>query len=115
GKVQTMLDRVLGANQSEVRVAVDIDTTSVQTTETLFDPDSQVARSLTTKEDSQIERESSADNGGAGVASNVPDGGPGIDNAYNALKERENRNKTKTESFEINERVVSSVRNPGAI
>lgn len=117
GKVQTMLDRALGPNQSEVRVAVDVDTTSVQTTETQFDPDSQVARSATTKEDSQIERESSADTGGAGVDSNLPDaGGAGApDNAYNALKERENRNKTRTESFEINERVVSSVRNPGAI
>ena len=36
-KVQSMLDRVLGPNQSEVRVAVDIDTSSVQTTETSFD------------------------------------------------------------------------------
>lgn len=114
GKVQTMLDRVLGPNQSEVRVAVDIETASVQTTETTFDPESQVARQTITGEDSQIERETSGDEtGAAGVASNTPNASSQTN--FSSLKEREDKNKTRTESFEINERVVSSVQNPGSI
>lgn len=114
GKVQTMLDRVLGPNQSEVRVAVDIETASVQTTEKIFDPESQVARSTVFDEDSQVERETSGDQGGAaGVSSNSPN--PTQNSGAMALKEREDRNKTRTEKFEINERVVSSVQNPGSV
>ncbi|MDQ8202530.1 flagellar basal-body MS-ring/collar protein FliF [Pelagicoccus sp. SDUM812003] len=114
GKVQTMLDRVLGPNQSEVRVAVDVETASVQTTEKIFDPESQVARSFTTGEDKQIERETSGEQGGAaGVTANTPANAtaPNVSN----LKEREDSKKTRTESYEINERVVSSVQNPGSI
>lgn len=116
GKVQTMLDRVLGANQSEVRVAVDVDTASIQTTEKIFDPDSQVARSTVFDEDSQIERETNGEPGGgtAGVTANTPNPG-GAQGGFSSLKEREDRNKTRTENFEINERVVSSVQNPGSI
>ncbi len=114
GKVQTMLDRVLGSNQSEVRVAVDIDTESVQTTEKIFDPESQVARSTVADENSQIERESTGgtNGGSAGVAANTPNP---IGAGPTGLKEREDKNKTRTENFEINERIVSSVRNPGSI
>lgn len=116
-KVQSMLDRVLGPNQSEVRVAVDIDTASVQTTETIYDPESQVARSTTSDEDSQVERETSGDGSttAAGVAANNPGNGTTGASNFSTLKEREDKNKTRTENFEINERIVSSVQNPGSI
>jgi len=114
-KVQTMLDRVLGANRSEVRVAVDIETASVQTTEKIFDPESQVARQTVFDEDSALERETSGDTvGAAGVSANTPNAG-GAQNSFSTLKEREDSNKSRTESYEINERVVSSVQNPGSI
>ncbi|EDY84351.1 flagellar M-ring protein FliF [Verrucomicrobiia bacterium DG1235] len=116
GKVQSMLDRVLGPNQSEVRVAVDIETASVQTTEKTFDPESQVARSTVSDEDSQVERETSGEGAGAtGVSSNTPAAGGAGQTAFSTLKEREDKNKTRTENFEINERIVSSVQNPGSI
>lgn len=116
-KVQSMLDRVLGPNQSEVRVAVDIDTSSVQTTEKIFDPESQVARSLQTGEDSQIERETNGDQSddSAGVAANTPNAGANGASSFSTMKEREDKNKTRTENFEINETIVSSVQNPGSI
>ncbi|MDQ8185939.1 flagellar basal-body MS-ring/collar protein FliF [Pelagicoccus sp. SDUM812002] len=115
-KVQSMLDRVLGPNQSEVRVAVDIDTASVQTTEKIYDPESQVARSTQSDEDSQIERETSGDgsNSAAGITANNPGNGAAA-GTFSTIKEREDKNKTRTENFEINERVVSSVQNPGSI
>ncbi|MDQ8182349.1 flagellar basal-body MS-ring/collar protein FliF [Pelagicoccus sp. SDUM812005] len=115
-KVQSMLDRVLGPNQSEVRVAVDIDTASVQTTEKIFDPESQVARSLITDDDSQIERETSGDGSttAAGITANTPGTG-GAGGSFSTIKEREDKNKTRTENYEINERVVSSVQSPGSI
>lgn len=115
-KVQTMLDRVLGHNQSEVRVAVDIDTSSVQTTETIFDPEGRVARSVTSDEGNNIERETSGDgsNSTAGVASNSQGAGAPA-SSFSTIKEREEDSKTKTEQYEINERTVSSVQNPGSI
>ncbi|MDQ8196949.1 flagellar basal-body MS-ring/collar protein FliF [Pelagicoccus enzymogenes] len=116
-KVQSMLDRVLGPNQSEVRVAVDIDTSSVQTTEKIYDPESQVARSTITDDDSQIERETTGDasSTAAGISANTPGAGSAAGGSFSTIKEREDKNKTRTENFEINERVVSSVQNPGAI
>ncbi len=116
-KVQSMLDRVLGPNQSEVRVAVDIDTASVQRTETLYDPESQVARSLTTDDDSQVERETSGDGSStaAGITANNPGTGTTGGASFSTLKEREDTNKTRTENYEINETIISSVQNPGSI
>lgn len=114
-QVQGMLNRVLGPNQSEVRVAVDVDTSSVQTTEKIFDPDSQVARSTTFDEDSQIERETSGEQGGAaGVTANTPNTST-TTSPYATLREREDSNKSRTESYEINEKIISSVQNPGNI
>lgn len=115
-KVQSMLDRVLGKNRSEVRVAVDIDTSSVQTTETIFDPESRVARTTTTDEDNHIERETSGDgsNATAGVTANNQGAGT-AGASFSTIKEREEDSKTKTEAYEINEKVVSSVQNPGSI
>ena len=110
--VQSMLDRALGPKQSEVRVTVDIDTASVQTTERTFDPESQVARSTSVDETNQIERESVNSAGGAsGVAANAGDAQAGPGN----LKEREDRNKTSNFNYELNSREVSSVQTPGSI
>ena len=117
-KVQKMLDNVLGGNQAEVAVGVVVDTTSVQKTETLFDPESQVARTTTTQEDGDIERERSGDTGldtgATGISANSP-AATTTGGSNGSLMERESKNKTKTENFEINQTVVNSVQNPGAI
>lgn len=44
-RVQTMLDRLLGANRSITRVTADLDLSRVERREEKFDPDGQVARS----------------------------------------------------------------------
>src|SRR5690606_12897909 len=67
-------------------------------------------------EGTQIERETNGEPGGgtAGVTSNTPNPG-GNATSFSNLKEREDRNETRTETFEINERVINSVQNPGSI
>lgn len=117
-QVQTMLDRVLGPNNSEIRIAIDVDTASVQTTEKIFDPESQVARTESSDEDSQVERETSGDTGGSGVAgtaSNTPATTGAGAGGYGNIKESEDKTKTTTRSYEINEKIVSSVQTPGGI
>lgn len=117
GKVQSMLDRVLGPNQSEVRVAVDIETASVQTTEKIFDPESAVARTSVSDDSTQIERESNGDGStsATGVSANTPNAGGAGQTAYTTVKSKEDKTKTKTENFDFNEKIVSSVQNPGSI
>lgn len=69
-KIQTMLDQVLGAGQSVVRVTLDIDSQTLQKTEEIFDP-ATVVRS-----ESQVSEESTTPIRSAtatpGVANNVP-------------------------------------------
>ncbi len=111
-KVQSMLDRVLGPNQSEVRVAVDVDTSSVQTTEERFDPDG-VLRSITVDETSMREKETGRVNGGiAGTASNLPNQGDG---AGGTISDREDKTEQKTETYEIGKVVSNRVQSPGTI
>lgn len=112
-KVQTMLDRVLGSGQSVVRVAVDIDTSSVQTTEKSYDPESAVVRQSTVEENSTIERESDSSPTVAGVSANVPNEA-GANGAGNS-KDKQERNEVKTEQFEISERVTDRLQQPGQI
>jgi len=112
-KVQSMLDRALGPGQSEVRVAVDVDTSSVQTTEKSFDPDSQVVRGSTTTETIQTEAEVAAPGSAVGAASNLPQSeGQGESDRSSS---REERTESRTERYEISEVTRSSVQAPGSI
>jgi len=113
-KVQTMLDRVMGPNKTEVRVAVDVDTSSLQTTATSFDPESQIERSVT-REDSTTRSFENEGSGapGTGIASNVPGGG-GVAGGGSASNREEESNVT-TQQFEISETISSRTQNPGTI
>ncbi len=111
-KVQTMLDRVLGANQSEVRVAVDIDTATVQTTEESFDPE-KVLRSTVVEETKLSEKENGGGFGGvAGTQSNVPNSDGA---ATGTFSDREDSTEQKTETYEIGKVVSNRVQSPGTI
>ncbi len=111
-KVQSMLDRVLGSNQSEVRVAVDVDTATVQTTEESFDPEG-VLRSSVTEEAKTSETENGGAYGGvAGTQSNVPSAEGGSSGSFT---DREDSTEQKTESYEIGKVVSNRVQSPGTI
>ncbi|MCH6255826.1 flagellar M-ring protein FliF [Puniceicoccaceae bacterium K14] len=110
-KVQTMLDNVLGSNQSEVRVAVDIDTSSSEVTETSFDPESQVARSTTTRENTNNSRENTGGGAGVGIAANVET----AEGANGNLSESNDKNKEVVANYEISGVVKNQVQAPGGI
>ncbi len=111
-KVQSMLDRVLGSNQSEVLVAVDIDTSSVQTTQETFEPEG-VLRSVVTDEKKMLEQETSGGgNSAAGVASNLPDPASGSEGT---VMSREDSTEQKTQNYEIGKVVSNRVQSPGTI
>jgi len=111
-KVQSMLDRVLGPHQSEVRVAVDVDTSSVQTTEKSFDPEG-VLRSSVVEEQKTVEKESDGSLGAvAGSTSNIPSSGNGSGGSFT---DREDSTEQKTENYEIGEVVSNRVQSPGSI
>ncbi len=112
-KVQTVLDRVLGPGQSEVLVAVDVDTTSVSTTQTTFDPESQVART-TNSEKTKTEKTENGGNGGGvtGLEANLPNNAPA---AANAVVSNSDTTDRKEETFEINSTQSTSIQNPGDI
>lgn len=113
-KVETMLGKVLGPGKAVVRVSAEIDNAAITITDEKFDPESQIARSDTTTEDSTLSTErKDAAAAGAGVAANVP--GPVDPNGATPLKNTEDTRKSKTQSYEINKTVTSTQKNPGAV
>ncbi|OUW15916.1 MAG: flagellar M-ring protein FliF [Opitutales bacterium TMED158] len=110
-KVQSMLDRVLGPNQSEVRVAVDVDTASVQTTEESFDPEG-VLRSETIDEKSMSEKETGSVAGGvAGTDANLTNG----EGAGGTITDREDSTEQTSKQYEIGKVTSNRIQSPGTI
>jgi len=90
-KTQSMLERVLGPGQAVVRVAVEINTETVNRTEEKYDPDGQVAR--------------------------VPAGVVGVadTNALAAATTTATKRKTVNNQFEINKTVSTILQAPGGL
>lgn len=118
GKVESMLARVLGPNNSVVRVSADVDSDSSTTVQEIFDPEGQVVRSEVITEDSTVTTErdgSGSQSATVGVTSNVPPN-PNAEGAAKASgKNSEETRKNKTNSYEINRKTVNAVKNPGGI
>jgi flagellar M-ring protein FliF len=116
-KVESMLAKVLGVGQAVVRVSTEINSEASSVTEEKFDPESQVARSETTTEDTSITNEREGDKnagGGAGVAANLPPD-PNAAGGGGPSKTSEDQRKSKTQTYEINRSVTNIVKNPGAV
>ncbi|MEM9158775.1 MAG: flagellar basal-body MS-ring/collar protein FliF [Verrucomicrobiota bacterium] len=112
-KVQTMLDQVLGPYNSVVRVAVDIDTTAIETKERVFEPEG-VVRSKTVEETSNSEQDFTGGAGGlAGAAGNIPNSAQGA--GAGASKVLSDSQETLREDYEIGQKEITSVQNPGTI
>lgn len=107
-KVQGMLERVLGPGQAIVRVAVEVNTETINRTEERYDPDGQVARSTTATE----ETSQSSNPVGGGVAGVMG----GLEtNAVAATTSSTTRRKTTTSQFEINRTVSTILQAPGGL
>ena len=104
-RVQTMIERAVGAGKVVARVSMDVEMQHVDRTEESFDPESQVVRS------EHISKEKSSGAGGTGgvpgVRSNLPGGTGATAGASGAKKQSQ----AETINYEIN-KVVSRVLAP---
>lgn len=106
-RIQTMLERIVGANKAVVRVSSVLDFRKIETTEERFDPNGQVVRS----EQRGQERTSGINgvSGGVpGVQSNVP---PGAEAEPTQSSSTNSQTKNETINYEIS-RTVSRVVEP---
>lgn len=114
-KAEEMLNRVLGPNQSVVRVAAELNFDSLSRTEEKYDPDGQVIRTATTT-DEQVDSTTAPPGGTPGVAAN---GSQSETNGAAAPAVPQNRNTTRKKNtsnqYEINKTVSTLMETPGGI
>jgi flagellar M-ring protein FliF len=107
GRIQSMLERIVGVNKAVVRVSSLLDFRKVETTEERFDPNGQVVRS-----EQRGQEKASGVNGTSGgvpgVESNVP---PGSDVEATQTSSTSNQTKNETVNYEIS-RTVSRIVEP---
>lgn len=111
-KAQGMLEKVLGPGQAVVRVAVEVNTETINRTEEKFDPEGQTVRqSNTTEENSDV---TTANAGGvAGVAANTSTESNAT--AVAAANNTHTRKKTTNNQYEINKVSTAMLDAPGGI
>jgi flagellar M-ring protein FliF len=109
-RIQTMLEKIVGAGKATVRISSVLDFRQVELTEERFDPNSQVVRSEQRSQEKSNNTSGSA-GGVPGAASNVPSGQA----ADNAASIAANQNKNETINYEINRTVARVVEPVGTI
>lgn len=107
GRIQSMLERIVGPNKAVVRVSSVVDFRKVETTEERYDPNSQVVRSE--QRGQEKANGSNGTTGGVpGVQSNVP---PGTDQEPSQTSSSSSQTKNETVNYEIS-RTVSKIVEP---
>lgn len=110
-KAQGMLEKVLGPGQAVVRVAVEINTETINRTEEKFDPEGQVARTTTSTEENN--NTTTSNSGGAvGVAANAR---AETNTASAASNSTSTKRKTINNQYEINKTVSTILQSPGSL
>lgn len=111
GRIQSMLERIVGMNKAEVRVSSLIDFRKVETTEERYDPNGQVVRSEQRGQE-KANGVNGLSGGVPGVQSNVP---PGTEAEPTQTSSNATQTKNETINYEIS-RTVSRIIEPiGAI
>ena len=110
-KAQSMLEKVVGSGQAVVRVAVELNTETINRTEEKFDPDGQVARTSTSTEENN---DSTTGNSG-GVVGVGANSGSESNTAAAASTNTHTRRKTVNNQFEINKTVSTMLDAPGGL
>ena len=106
-RIQTMLERIVGANKAVVRVSSVVDFRKVETTEERYDPNSQVVRSEQRGQE-KANGTNGVSGGVPGVQSNVP---PAIDQEPQQTSSNNSQTKNETVNYEIS-RTVSKIVEP---
>ena len=110
-RIQSMLERIVGANKAVVRVSSILDFRKVETTEERYDPNSQVVRSEQRGQE-KANGANGVSGGVPGVQSNVPEG-----TAQEPAQTSSSNNQTKNETvnYEISRTVSRVVESSGSI
>ncbi len=113
-KIESMLGKIVGAQNIVARVSVDLDTETMTKRSQLYDPEGQVVRSQTLSEDNHVstENKTSAASTPAGVGANTPQGATGANSPSNSTQDSR---KNRSISYEINQSTTETVRAPGEI
>jgi len=107
GRIQSMLERIVGLNKAEVRVSSLIDFRKVETTEERYDPNGQVVRSEQRGQE-KANGVNGISGGVPGVQSNVP---PGTEQESTPTSSNATQTKNETVNYEIS-RTVSRIVEP---
>ena len=109
-RVQTMLEKVVGAGKAIVRVSASLDFKQEEKTEEIFDPESAVIRSEQ-RTDERSKGITPVAMGVPGVAANLPEGGRAATNVSSS----DMRNTNETVNYEINKVVKRIIKPTGVI
>jgi flagellar M-ring protein FliF len=108
-----MLEQVLGPGQAVVRVAVELNTETVNRTEEKFDPKGQVARSTTlTEEDNNSTTANNTQSPGMATNASVETNSNSAANSSTSTSTRTHR-KTENNQFEVSRVTSNVIQNPG--
>ena len=107
GRIQSMLERIVGLNKAEVRVSSLIDFRKIETTEARYDPNGQVVRSEQRGQE-KANGVNGVSGGVPGVQSNVP---PGTAAEQTPTSSNATQTKNETVNYEIS-RTISKIVEP---
>ena len=111
-RVEALLAKTVGPGHVRAQVAVELDMTAVTTNQETYDPDSQVARSTRTIEETSSEGGDAAE-GTVSVANNLPDAGGS--NAGGGSVVSQTQKTEETTNYEISRTVRTEVKERGEI
>ena len=109
--IEDLVGRTVGYGNVRANVTADLNFDRISTNEELFDPESQVARSLQTIEENETERENAENN--VSVENNLP--AVGNDLFFDAAPSLESNRLEETTNFEISRTTRSTVREAGEV
>ncbi|WP_412051125.1 flagellar basal-body MS-ring/collar protein FliF [Hoeflea sp. Naph1] len=112
--IEKALAPFLGIDNFRASVTAQVNTDSQQTQETVYDPESQVERSIRVTRENQTSSQSATDTP-ATVEQNIPDAAPGAGGAAGPQSSELAERKEEQTNFEINSKTTSTVRNSYAI
>ena len=112
--IEKALAPFLGIENFRASVNAEVNTDTQQIQETVFDPESRVERSIRVTRENQTSNQSSTD-APATVQQNIPDQDPGAAGAAGPQSSELAERKEEQTNFEINSKIVSTVRNSYAI
>jgi flagellar M-ring protein FliF len=112
-KAEDILNKVLGAGQSVVRVSADINFDSLSSVEEKFDPEGQVVRTAQITEDTTDSITATAGGSAPGVAANSST--ETNSTPATPLNNSKTRKKVTNNSYEINKTISNLMRTPGGV